>query len=262
MTPSSVDLAVEGDERPGDGRARRASAAGATGRGRRRRRRARRRRPAARRGPRGRPRGRRRGSAAASASPLGRVGVEARPVVGDPAPRAAEDLAAVVLAALDDPRDLGERQVEGVAQHEHRALDRRQALEQQRGTRARRSPRPRPRAGASASTSGSGSHDADVGLAPHARRAQDVDRQPRRDRRQERALGFDRPGAAPAQVRLLHDVLGLGDDAEHPVGDREEQWAQLVAARCHSLTGRLVREAMHILIAGATGAAGRALIPT
>jgi hypothetical protein len=31
-----------------------------------------------------------------------------------------------------------------------------------------------------------------------------------------------------AEQRLLDDVLGLGDAAEHPVCDRERDWPQLV----------------------------------
>ena len=53
---------------------------------------------------------------------LARVGVEARALVGDPAARAAEDLAAVGRGLADDLGDLGERVVEGLAQDEHRAL--------------------------------------------------------------------------------------------------------------------------------------------
>ena len=43
------------------------------------------------------------------------------------------------------------------------------------------------------------------------------------------------------QERLLHDVLGLADAAEHPVGDREQQRAQLlVRVGCHGRGGHLV----------------------
>ncbi len=112
-----------------------------------------------------------------------------------------------------------------------------------------RAPRPPP--------SGSGQPGAHVGLAAHAGRAQDVDRQPRRDRRHERPLVLDDTvDRRAADVGLLDDVLRLGDRAEHPVGDREEQFAHLSQPGMPSR-----RRTMHILIAGATGAAGRALIP-
>ena len=58
------------------------------------------------------------------------IGVEARALVADAPARAAEDLAAVVLGLAEHLRDLGERVVEGVAQHEHGALVGRQPLEQ------------------------------------------------------------------------------------------------------------------------------------
>jgi hypothetical protein len=185
----------------------------------------------------------------------GRVGVEARRVVLDPSARAAEDLAAVVLAALDDPRDLGERHVEGIAQDEHGALDRREALEQHQ-KRERHALLALHARGRVVLDERLGQPRADVRLAAMAGRAQDVDRQARGDGRQERALGLHVVRRRPAQERLLHDVLGLGDAPEHPVGDREQEGAKLVRCRCchcthtvtdergcHSVTGRLVRGA-------------------
>jgi hypothetical protein len=68
---------------------------------------------------------------------------------------------------------------------------------------------------------------AHVLLAPHARRAQHVDRHPRHDRRQ---VGLERRRPLVARVEaqpgLLHRILGLGDAAEDAVGDREEQRPQ------------------------------------
>ena len=168
---------------------------------------------------------------------LAGVGVEARAVVLDPAARADEDLAAVGLGTVDDRRDRREVDVERLPEHEHRALDRRQALEQHEhrqrhgllglhgGRRLRLD-------------QGLGKPRALVGLAAHARGAQDVDRQPRGDRRQPRALVLDVTRGLPPQVRLLHDVLGLGDRAEHSVGDREEQISH---GGCHRLARRLVQ---------------------
>ena len=120
----------------------------------------------------------------------------------------------------DDLRDLVVAVVEDVVQQEDRALDRLEALErdQQRhrdrlvvgGARSddqrlgshgpRRSPGARGRSAARRSP---------AGRPPSPRTPSDA---PRRAR-----------GAGAAA--LLHDVLGLGDAAEHPVGDRERQRA-------------------------------------
>ncbi len=58
------------------------------------------------------------------------------------------------------------------------------------------------------------------------RRAQLVDRQPRRDRSQVGGwrldLGTGLPGAFITQERLLDDVLGVGDAAEHAVGEQDQ----------------------------------------
>ena len=73
---------------------------------------------------------------------------------------------------------------------------------------------------------------ADVPLAPDPSRAQLVDRQPCRDG------GHKGPGrvdlvpilehAMEAEQRLLDDVLGLRDAAQHPVGDRERDRPHLL----------------------------------
>ena len=83
--------------------------------------------------------------------------VEAAPALLDVAVRPGEDLAAVVRALADDPRDLLVGVVEDLAQQEDGALDRRELLEQVQE-------RERERVGglgvpaASSATSGSGSH--------------------------------------------------------------------------------------------------------
>jgi len=63
---------------------------------------------------------------------------------------------------------------------------------------------------------------AGIDLALRPRRAQLVDRQTCRDRREVRLrrLRLDR-GRVVAEERLLHDVLGVSNRPEHPVGDRE-----------------------------------------
>jgi hypothetical protein len=73
---------------------------------------------------------------------------------------------------------------------------------------------------------------ADVALAADARGAQLVDRQPggycgyERGRRCDSLARVQR--LMHSQQRFLHHVLGLGDAAEHPVGDRERDRPQLV----------------------------------
>jgi hypothetical protein len=165
------------------------------------------------------------------------VGVEARPLLADAPAGAAEDLAAVLLGPAQHLADLGEGVVERVAQHEHGALVGRQALEQdeeREGDRLlvldpphrvvlhERLRQPRAR----------------VGLAAHARRTQHVDRQPGGHGGQERLAVLDALSGVQAQQRLLHHVLGLGDRAEHPVGDREGEVSERVDR--HRFPRRLV----------------------
>jgi hypothetical protein len=77
---------------------------------------------------------------------------------------------------------------------------------------------------------------ADVALAANARRTEVVDREPRRGRSEVRLRRLDLrtvlDGALEADERLLDDVLGLGDAAEHAVRDREEQRPQLLEDLC------------------------------
>jgi hypothetical protein len=81
---------------------------------------------------------------------------------------------------------------------------------------------------------------AHVLLAPGARRAQLVDPQPGGHRGYESAGRLDLLAVLERTVepeqRLLDDVLGLGDAAEHPVRDRERDRAQFLKqllARAH-----------------------------
>src|SRR6266540_3191928 len=64
-----------------------------------------------------------------------------------------------------------------------------------------------------------------------ARGTELVDREARRDGCQVglRRLRLD-ARLVVVQERLLHDVLGLGDGAEHPVGDCEEVWPELLVS--------------------------------
>jgi hypothetical protein len=62
---------------------------------------------------------------------------------------------------------------------------------------------------------------ADIGAAFGRRFAQAIDRKPRRRGHQPRLGRPDRRGIGlvPAQERLLHNVLGIAEGAEHPIGD-------------------------------------------
>ncbi len=80
-----------------------------------------------------------------------------------------------------------------------------------------------------------GEPGARVDLAVASRRSQRVDREPRRDRRCERLGPIDRLARerpfVQAQVRLLHDVLGLRHAAEHAVGDGEHERSEFAEFR-------------------------------
>ena len=122
---------------------------------------------------------------------LGGVGVEARAVVRDRRRarlRIWRQLSSLrsTIAAISANGEV-ERRRAGRAPRARPATGARAG----RGTRARRSPRSR-RATAPRLDERLGQPRPDVGLAPYARRAQHVDREPRGDRRQERALRVDR----------------------------------------------------------------------
>ena len=161
-------------------------------------------------------------------------GLEPRAALPDVTPGPARELAHVVLALADDLRDLRIAVVEHVVQEQRGSLLGRQALEQHQH-------RQRQRVGHlgvlgwivdAVGEDRLGQPLADVLLTPRARRAQLVDRQPGGDGGEVRARGgdllavLDRP--MDAQQRLLDDVLGFGDAAEHPVGNRERRRAQLL----------------------------------
>jgi hypothetical protein len=148
---------------------------------------------------------------------------------GDALPGAGKDLPAVHLGLAGDPGHVRVGVAEHLAQHEHRPVYRGERLKQHEERHGQRVGQlgvlgwPRPVDG----------HDdrlwqpvPDVRLAPHARRAQVVDSQPRHRRRQVRLrVGDDgsrlaRPGQP--EERVLHDVLGVAHGSGHPVGDGEQ----------------------------------------
>jgi hypothetical protein len=159
--------------------------------------------------------------------------VEAAPALLHPATGPHQDLTAVVGALPDDVGDLVERVVKDLAEQEGGTLDRGELLEQVEERERER-------------VSGLGVHDrlvlhqrlgkpfAGIHLALDARRAEVVDREPRRHGREPglRGLGLD-IGRVVAEERLLDDVLRLGDRPEHPVGDREEVGPKLLEGFHH-----------------------------
>src|SRR6185436_12281681 len=81
------------------------------------------------------------------------------------------------------------------------------------------------------------------GLAPASRRLELIEAEAR-DRAAQERLGFTHlvaVGPHPADEGLLHHILGVGDGAEHAVGNAHEPWTQrvetgrriLVADACH-----------------------------
>ena len=83
------------------------------------------------------------------------------------------------------------------------------------------------------STTGSGNHSPDVDLALLPRRLELVEAQPRHGAAQEgfRFAHSFAVGAHPADERLLHHVLCVGDRAEHAVGDAREAGTQRLERR-------------------------------
>jgi hypothetical protein len=156
--------------------------------------------------------------------PLRRVGVEARAAGPHVPARPCDELAAVRLLAADDPGDRRVVVVEHVAEHERGALDRRELLEHDEERLRQRvgqlGPRARPRRRVLHQRLGQ--PRSDVRLAPDPRQPQVIDREAGRHGRDPCGrLVEGLPGARQPQQRLLHDVLGVGDAAEHPVGDAE-----------------------------------------
>src|SRR3954451_6377581 len=154
----------------------------------------------------------------------GLVGVEARAAGLEALARARDELARVDLGPLDDLGDLRVLVAEHLAQQVGRALDRVQLLqEHEQGERQRvRELGARGRAGGRVLQQRLRQPRPHVCLAAGARRPQDVDREPRRHRRDPGGRLVDRAFlAGQPQKRLLRHVLGLGDAAEHPVGHAE-----------------------------------------
>ena len=152
----------------------------------------------------------------------------------DVAPGAGGELAHVVLVLADDRGDLRVRVVEHVVQQQHGSLLGREPLQQCQQRHRQRVGR----LGVPGRIVLAVGDDrlrqplAEVALAPGARRPQLVDRQPRRDGGR---IGTGRGDLLAflerlvhAQQRLLHDVFGFGDAAQHAVGDREGHRPQLV----------------------------------
>ena len=177
--------------------------------------------------PRSRPRAQRRGT-----RPRPRAAARGRRRRSGAAPRTRRrarlaSCRAAVGRAVDDLGDLVERHAEHVVQHEGEPLGRRQRLEHDEQREADRVGEQRLLLGVGLVVD---AHDrlgqpaADVVLAPRAPRAQHVEAHAPDDRREPAAevRHGRRVGAAQAQPRLLHRVLGLADRAEHPVGDRPQ----------------------------------------
>ena len=173
--------------------------------------------------------------AAARAWP-GSAGAAPRPRGGPARPAGARPAG----VASSDGGDLLEVVAEDVVQHERDALGGREALEHDQQREAEVLGDARALGGAGLFDDRLGQPRADVGLAPHARGAQRVQRQPR-DRGGQPALevadlvGVD---ALQPQPRLLDDVLGLGEAAELAVGEPQQAGAQRLEALGERLWSR------------------------
>ena len=153
-----------------------------------------------------------------------------RPSGGDVLAGPVADLAYGGRGLVDRLGDLGVRDVEDLAEHEHRALGRGQRLEhgEHRVGDAVRQLDVVGHVGRGQQRLGQPL--ADVLLAPARVRTEPVERLARDHPDQEGARVADLAARlladrVPADPRLLHDVLRLGGGAEHLVGDREEQSA-------------------------------------
>ena len=154
----------------------------------------------------------------------GFVGVEPRPARLEVLARPRHELPRVRLGPLDDRGDVRVLVPEGVAQQVGRSLDGGEPLhEHQQGERERlRELGARVRPGHRVPEERLGQPRPDIRLAARPRRREDVDRQAGRHRGHPRGRLVDRVLLArEAQERLLRDVLGLRDAAEHPVCDAE-----------------------------------------
>ena len=172
-------------------------------------------------------------------------------------PCAGGKLPARRLAPLQCRGHFAEREIEHVVQQEGSPLERRQPVERQEqrdgqilGQLRAAVGRERCRVDNRLRQPGT-----DVLLAPCARRGQHVETNSRRrgHEKRSRVRHFVAVGRMPAQVRLLHRVLGVGHRPEHAVGETEQAPAVRLEAR-----GRIRHRARgaHAVRTASGGAAG------
>jgi hypothetical protein len=145
----------------------------------------------------------------------------ARPILADVRARPRRQLAAGALAVIERRGHGRVVHVEDVVEQERRALERRKAFQ-------REQERDRQVLGqglAGLGDDGLRQPRADVLLAALPRGFHPIEAEPRDHARQVRARLHDRRAidVAPAQERVLDDVLGLGDGAEHAIGQPGEE---------------------------------------
>ncbi len=167
---------------------------------------------------------------------VGRVGGEAGAAGGEVGAGAAGELAAVGGALGDDGGDLGVLVGEDVVEEEDGALLGGEGLEEEEeggregvGEGGLVGGVGVGRGGGGGGDEGLGQPGADVGFALDAGGPELVEAKAGDDGREPGPGGGDRlaggEGAVPAEGGLLDGVLGVGDGAEHPVGDGEEEGA-------------------------------------
>ncbi|MDH6192755.1 hypothetical protein M2168_005787 [Streptomyces sp. CZ24] len=156
---------------------------------------------------------------------LGRRGGGARAPRRDVRPGPVGDLADRGLALADRLGDLRVLDREDLAQHEDRALGRRQRLQHQQHRHREAVGQLHVLGHVGCGEQGFGQPGADVGLLAAAERPQPGQRLPGGDPHQVRAPFADlgEVDARPAQPGLLEHVLRVGRRAEQLVGDGEEQ---------------------------------------
>ena len=146
---------------------------------------------------------------------------------------AGRELGGGVLRSAHDRRDLGERQVEHVVQHESQPLGRRQPLEDDEQRRADRVGQQR----LLFRVDGLGGRDrvpgvvSSSGCSGCALRARSMSRQMRATTvvsQPAHVAHVADVGAVHPQPSLLNGVLGLGQRAQHAVGDRAEMCSVLL----------------------------------
>ena len=159
-----------------------------------------------------------------------RVGLEAVPVLRDVAPGAMEQLARASLGDVEDLGDLGEGEVERLAQDEHAAFGRGELLQHVQGGDGHRLAQLERVEWTEHRRVGQrrlGEPRTDIALPGHARRGQLVEGETRDHRGEEggRLTDLRVLDPQPSHHRLRHDVLGVPHAAEQPVGDAEESRA-------------------------------------